>query len=321
MKRFNVGGLGNFNPSRGLRNDAPRPNTPASPPPAPPSRPAPPRDGFETASPRSPPSSRGLFGTSQTQQAVQSPKMPGGKDVTSDFGKNPMGFSANNLLNAYNANPPPGLPKPTNTAPFVPASQSTVTVNAHQRPGGNANLTFSPAGGQGVQAHYLPYVPEGSGRFAGINGVPQHPAPGAPSTIVTGPLNGCAVHAFHDKNDQTLSFMHHANYSSNGTNELADFMKKNPNLQHAATIDPKDYAQWNGKIADRYDPPRKEETGATAFAHYDRNSQQWSLAAQVNDIQNGLGPDGRAELKRPDFNLAHQPTQFLQIPILPPTIE
>ena len=166
-------------------------STPASPSTRPPSKPAPSRDGFDTAPTRS----RGPFGPAQ---AAQTPKMPGGKDVTADFGKNPMGFSSNHLLNAYNANPPPGLPTPRAQPPFVPASQSTVTVNAHQRPGGNANLTFGPAGGQGVQAHYLPYVPEGSGRFAGIHGVPQHPQAGAPSMVVTGPLNGCAVHAFHN---------------------------------------------------------------------------------------------------------------------------
>ncbi|WP_224360454.1 hypothetical protein [Hyalangium versicolor] len=308
MKRFNIGGLGNINPFRGPKMDAPRPSTPTSPS-VPTARPTPPRDGFQTPTT----TSRGLFGPSAS-------KPTGPQNVTDDFKQNPMGFATNNLLNVFNAEPPPGLPVGRPNAPFVPASQSIVSVNAHQRPGGNANLTFNPATTPGIPAHYLPYEPQGSGRFAGINGVPQRPGPNDPNMIVTGQLNGCAVHAFHDKNDQTLSFMHHANYSANGPNELEGFMQQNPNLRLAATLDPKDYAQWNGKIVSTYDPPRKEQTGATAFAHFDQRTQQWSLVAQMNDIKNGAGPDGRPELKRPDFNLAHQPTQFLQIPILPPPL-
>ena len=266
-------------------------------------------DGFAKAKP----SSSGPVNSTHQAQPTPS-KMPGGKDVTADFGKDPKTFASHHVLNAYNTSPPSGLPLPTPSATFVPASQSMVTVNAHQRPGGNANLTFGPAGGQGVQAHYLHYLSEGEGRFAGISGVPPHPTANAPTTIVTGPLNGCAVHAFHDKNTQTMSFVHHANYSKNGENELKDFLKQNPNLQHAATLGPADYSHRTGH--------GDEATGATAMLHYDKPTQpgqqgQWSIIGQLNDWKSGAGPDARPELKRPDFNAP----PFLQIPIPPPKAE
>jgi hypothetical protein len=241
---------------------------------------------------------------------------PGGKDVTSAFANDPSKFAKNNVLNAYNMTPPPGLPLPTPQASFVPASQSVVTLNAYQRPGGNANLALSPANAPGgAKVNYLHYLSEGEGKFAGIQGVPLHPKAGEPSMVVTGPLNGCAVHALHDKNTQTLSFVHHANFSKNGQAELQEFLGKHPNLSHAATLGPKDYSHPTGH--------GKDSTGATAFAHYQKptspNGQgQWLLMGQLNDWKNGAGPDGRPELKRPDAKTFMAAPDLMTIPIPPP---
>lgn len=290
------------------RTSAPR--TPTQAPATPKTPPPPARTGGDGFGHSGASSSSSHTGATRQLQPTQT-KPPGGKDVTADFGKNPQQFATQHILNAYNTSPPPGLPLPTPSATFVPASQSVVTVNAHQRPGGNANLSFGPAGGQGVQAHYLHYLSEGEGRFAGISGVPPHPVANAPTTIVTGPLNGCAVHAFHDTNTQTMSFVHHANYSKNGKAELADFLQQHPNLQHAATLEPKDYSHPTGHGS--------ETTGATALLQYQKPTQpgqqgQWSILGQLNDWKSGAGPDARPELKRPDFNAP----PVMQIPIPPP---
>ncbi|PTL83374.1 hypothetical protein [Vitiosangium sp. GDMCC 1.1324] len=263
------------------------------------------------------------------------PKAPGGTNVSANLASNPVMFTANNVLNVNNTVPPPGLPLPTPNQTFVPAAHSTVTVNAYQHnPGdktkvGNANLAFNPEGGQGLQAHYLHYLSADMGRYAGISGVPQHPPPGAPTTIITGQLNGCAVHAFHDKNTQTLSFVHHADFSKNGQAELADFLRRNPNLQHAATLGPADYSHPTSmKLKDG----TPLATGATVFAQYERprpaqpgqpaQQGQWVMVGQLHQQKPNAYQEGRPELMRPDFShLAEKPSQFLYVPVPPPRDE
>ncbi|WP_253817221.1 hypothetical protein [Myxococcus xanthus] len=80
-----------------------------------------------------------------------------GKDVTSSFGANPLGYSGQNVLNAYNMSQGgalQGVVLPIAQNPFVNASDSVVTLNAHQHQG-NTNLSVSPAGGQGIPAHSM----------------------------------------------------------------------------------------------------------------------------------------------------------------------
>ncbi|WNG39801.1 hypothetical protein F0U61_43575 [Archangium violaceum] len=290
MKRFNIGGLGNFNPFRGLRNDAPRPNTPTSPSTPSTSRPTPPRDGFETAPTRSTTLSRGLFGPSHAEQ----------------FNNNPMQYTGQNILNGYklfpNGTPPQGVDLPTPHRPFVPANQSVATMNIQQQHG-NANLSLSSPGGNGPQVHYLHYLSGGQalgpnqGSFAGISNVPLRPGPNDPSMVVTGPLNGCAVHALHNPANGTLSFVHQADFehqgAATGRQHLNNFLTQN-NLQLVQSLTPNSYSKPSG--------PHQLPTGATAFAHYDRVAQQWQLVSQMNEYKSGAGAGGRPELQRPqDF--------------------
>jgi hypothetical protein len=309
---------------KGLKLGGGRPSpSSARPPKTETSQPSPPPAAAPQAPSSPKPSARpngrndGFAASTSQASATQAPARPppGGKDVTASFASNPVQFASTQVLNAYNMTPPHGVPLPTPSATFVPAAQSVVTLNAHQRPGGNANLSLGPPNGKGAQVNYLHYLSEGEGRFAGLQGVPQRPGADEPSMVITGPLNGCAVHAFHDKNTQTLSFVHHANFSKNGKQELQDFLKAHPNLSHAASLEPKDYSHSTGH--------RDETTGATAFAHYQQptspNGQgQWYLMGQLNDWKNGAGPDGRPELKRPS---AFTGSPLMMIPIPPPRAE
>jgi hypothetical protein len=161
-------------------------------------------------------------------------------------------------------------------------------------------MSLSSPGGNGPQVHYLHYLSSGQatrpdqGSFAGISGVPLHPRPGDPSMVVTGPLNGCAVHALHNPANGTLSFVHQADFerlgAGTGRNQLKDFMNQH-NLQLVQSLTPHDYSHPSG--------PHQLPTGATAFAHYDRPTQQWQLVGQMNDWKNGGVPGGRPELQRP----------------------
>ncbi|WP_434391266.1 hypothetical protein [Melittangium boletus] len=274
--------------------------TPKAPPTAAPT--APPRDGFSTRPP-----------ASSAPVAQPQARPPGGKDVTTPFAQDPMKFAGqkDNVLNIQNTQRPAGIPAATAQQPFVPASDSIATLSVHQRPGGNANMHLSPAGGKGTPAYYLDYLPEGSGRFAGLQGVPQHPGPNDPKLLVTGQLNGCAVHALHDSRDQSLSFLHHANYSKNGQQELTDFLRDKPHLSPAATFGPQDYSHKTGNGQDL--------AGATAFAQYrpPHNGQglgQWHLMGQLNDMTGKVSPDMRPELMRPDKLQGVPPVMMLPVP-------
>src|SRR6218665_2897171 len=145
----------------------PTPTGPPSPAePSPPSKPAP--------SPSSPPVRNDGFETNSPSRVSQpQAKPPGGSDVTSSFTQDPVKFASqkDNVLNILNTQRPAGVPAATAQAPFVNASDSIVTMSAHQRPGGNVNMHLTPPNGKGSQVHYLDYLPEGSGRFAGIQGV------------------------------------------------------------------------------------------------------------------------------------------------------
>lgn len=294
MKSFKFGG---FKPSSlfGPKPDAPRPSVPSPSMPRPPAAPTGPRDGFETPGGSRP---RGLFG---------GPSQRPNADVTPEFTSNPMNFAGNNVLNGYNMFPtgkPEGVALPTPQRPFVPANQSVVSLNVNQHQG-NSHMTATPAGGPGAQAHYLHYLSTGTGRFAGLEGVPLHPRPNDPSMVVTGPLNGCAVHTMHNTNNNTMSVIHHADYSKNGDAELDEFLAQNPNLRLAGSVKPSDYAHSTGV--------GRVETGATSFLHYDRPSNggqgQWTMVTQLNDWKNGGGGAGtRPELGRPQ-NL---PTPWVQ---------
>ncbi|WP_375765262.1 hypothetical protein NR798_26465 [Archangium gephyra] len=292
MKTFKIGGPKSSAPLRGLQNDAPKPSAPTPSPskPAPSAKPVAPKDGFDTAPSKIGSSIRGLFGPSQADS----------------FAADPMKFSGQNILNGYklfqNGAPPQGVQLPTPNKPFVPANQSVATLNVQQQHG-NANLSLSAPGGNGPQVNYLHYLSSGQGKpdqgsFAGISGVPLHPKPGQPSMVMTGPLNGCAVHALHNKTDDTLSFVHQADFSkygaSTGKQHLEDFLKKN-DLQLVQSLTPHDYSHPTGSHG--------IETGATAFAHYDKASAQWKLVGQLNDWKNGGAPGGRPELQRPPAGL------------------
>jgi hypothetical protein len=286
MKNFKIGGPKSFSPFRGTQNDAPQPGTPSSPSPKPSATLAGPKDGFDTAPSRITSSMRGLFGPSQAES----------------FAADPMKFSGQNILNGYklfpNGSPPQGVALPTPNKPFVPANQSIATMNVHPQHG-NANLSLTAPGGNGPQVHYLHYLSSGQGQqgqgsFAGISGVPLHPAHGQPSMIMTGPLNGCAVHALHNPADGTLSFVHQADFSKYGANtgkdQLAAFLRQN-NLELVQSLTPHDYSHATGAHG--------IQTGATAFAHYDRPTGKWNLIGQLNDWKNGGAPGGRPELQRP----------------------
>ncbi|QQR44388.1 hypothetical protein JKA73_36405 [Myxococcus xanthus] len=264
-------------------------NKPSAPSPVeskPASKPNPVKDGFDAQG--SKPS---------TSKVSPQPTRQPGKDVTSSFGANPLGYSGQNVLNAYNMFPggaPQGVALPTAQKPFVNASDSVVTLNAHQHQG-NTNLSVSPAGGQGIPAHYMHYLSTGEGKFAGIQGVPLHPRPGEPNTVVTGALNGCAVHALHDTKNNSLSFLHHADYSKNGKAELDGFLSQHPNLRPAGSFTPSDYSHPTGK--------HNDPTGATPFIHYSQGANnrpgQWTIAGQLNTFKNGGTEGGRPELMRP----------------------
>lgn len=279
-------------------------------------KPAPTKPAETPALTKPAPSKPDSFSTPTPTGGVQQPppKKPGGSDVTSSFTQDPTGFGGKpgNVLNITNTQRPPGTPGATPQQPFVNASDSTVTMNVFQRPGGNANLHLSPPGGQGAQVHYLDYLPEGSGRFAGLQGVPQHPGPNDPKMLVTGQLNGCAVHALHDSRDQSLSFLHHANYSKNGQQELKDFLTQHPHLSPAATLGPQDYSH-------PIKPGSDQMTGATAFAQYrpsptGQGLGQWHLMGQLNDMAGMNMQDMRPSLQRPNF----PGSPMLNIPIEPP---
>jgi hypothetical protein len=268
-------------------------------------------------------------GGSHIPAAYGSPlKLPQGTLVTKDFVQNPAEFAKTNTLNAYSStesnfkdvtstNPKERVPAPANPRvdPFISANDSKVTMFVHKKDQGNANMTFSPAGGPGVQAHYIPYVQQGEGGFGGVKGVPLHPQIGQPTMAVTGPLNGCAVHAFHNRNDNTLAFIHQANFDRGGPADLAKFQQKNPHLTEVASIKPSDYAH---QIKDSKDP--RETAGATVFAHYDQpqlnQPGQWKLMGQLNNHKAGAGPDGRPPLGAPNIDSKHP--QFLEKPIVVP---
>jgi len=278
MKGFKIGGSKSFSPPSVGKPDAPRPSSPTSPVTKPTTRPNSFKDAFDTQS------ARGVSGK-PTQQP--------GKDVTPAFTSNPLNFTGHNVLNAYNMFPgssPQGVALPTPSKPFVPANQSVVSLNVHQHQG-NANLSVTPPGGPGAQAHYLHYLSSGAGRFAGIEGVPLRPRPGDPSMIVTGPLNGCAVHALHNTSNNTLSFVHHADFSKNGVAELKNFLAENPSLRLVGGFKPSDYSHATGV--------GRIETGATPFIHYNAHQGQWTMVGQLNDWKNGGGSGSRPELIRP----------------------
>ncbi|HEX5753594.1 MAG TPA: hypothetical protein VFZ09_45790 [Archangium sp.] len=291
MKSFKISGPKSFSPPRAPQADAPRPSTPT----APASKPGASQDGFDTVGSRISSSVRGLFGPSQADS----------------FAANPAKFSGQNILNGYKlfpeGKPPQGVALPTPNKPFVPAHQSTATLNVQQQHG-NANLSLSSPGGNGPQVNYLHYLSSGQGTqsqgsFAGISDVPLRPGHGQPDMIVTGPLNGCAVHALHNPANDTLSFVHQADFTKHGSQtgkqQLDNFLKQN-NLQLVQSLTPNDYSHPTGKHG--------IETGATAFAHYDKASEKWNLVAQLNDWKNGGAPGGRPELQRPPAGLGQQLT-------------
>ncbi|WP_224248207.1 hypothetical protein [Hyalangium gracile] len=281
MKSFKVGGFKTPSFSR-PETRSPSFSAPRSPPPTP--RQPPVRDGFDSSSTR---------GTSWNPFGRQSPP-----NVTSQFAAHPENFACNNMLNGYNMFPgksPDGVKLPTSQNPWVHANDSKVSLNVHQQ-NGNSNLSLSHANTQGAPAHYLHYQSTGTGRFAGIEGVPLHPQPGQPNMVVTGPLNGCAVHALQNKDDHTLSFVHHADFSRNGRQEYSDFLAQNQHLRPLGSFGPSDYAHstGNGRI----------ETGATAFAHYytrpGHTQGEWQMVGQLNDWQNGGDRYGRPQLGWPE---------------------
>ena len=283
MKGVKLGGFKSPSLS-GTKTEVPRSPSPTASKPS--SKPSPLKDGFDT---RSGPSSTSKVGSKPAQQP--------GKDVTSEFGSNPLGHSGQNVLNSYNMFPggaPHGVALPNAQKPFVHANDSVVTLNAHQHQG-NTNLSVTAPGGQGVQAHYMHYLSTGEGKFAGIQGVPLHPRPGEPNMVVTGALNGCAVHALHDTKTNTLSFLHHADYSKNGKNELTDFLSTRPHLKPVGSFTPGDYSHPTGQHG--------TPTGATPFIHYTPGAGsrpgQWTIAGQLNTFKNGGTPGGRPELMRP----------------------
>lgn len=285
MKTPKLGAPKSLSPSQTTRSEAPRPAASASPATTPSARPSVSRDGFESVTS----SLRGLFGKPSPAES---------------FTANPQKFTGSNVLNGYKLFPSQGaqqgLSLPTPQKPLVPASQSVGTLNVQQQHG-NANLSLSSPGGNGPQVHYLHYLSSGQatapgkGSFAGISGVPLNPGHGQPSMVVTGPLNGCAVHALHNTADDTLSFVHHADFSAHGNaagkQQLEAFLKENPSLRLLQSLTPKDYSHPTGAHG--------IQTGATAFAHYDRPTGQWNLVGQLNDWKNGGAPGGRPELQRP----------------------
>lgn len=302
MKTPKLGGPKALSPSHTSRTEAPRPAA-SAPSTTPSARPGVSRDGFDSVTS----SIRGLFGK-------QSP--------ADSFTTNPLKFTGNNVLNGYKLFPsqgaPQGLSLPTPQKPFVPANQSIATLNVQQQHG-NANLSLSSPGGNGPQVHYLHYLSSGQatgpdkGSFAGISGVPLHPGPGQPSMVMTGPLNGCAVHALHNTADDTLSFVHHADFSKYGNaagrQQLEAFLKENPGLRLLQSLTPKDYSHSTGAHG--------IQTGATAFAHYDRPTGQWNMVGQLNDWKNGGAPGGRPELQRPQ-NAAGQGQWMRPVDLLRP---
>lgn len=280
-------------------------NKPSAPPPVeskPTSKPSPIKDGFDAQGSKP---STSKVNTPPTQQP--------GKDVTSSFGANPLGYSGQNILNSYNMFPgsaPQGVALPTAQKPFVNANDSVVTLNAHQHQG-NTNLSVSPAGGQGIPAHYMHYLSTGEGKFAGIQGVPLHPRPGEPNTVVTGALNGCAIHALHDTKNNNLSFLHHADYSKNGKAELDGFLSQHPNLKPAGSFTPGDYSHPTGKHG--------LPAGATPFIQYSQGAGsqpgQWNIVGQLNTYKNGGTPGGRPELMRPtDLQVPFMQTVPVDVP-------
>ncbi|MFY0523147.1 hypothetical protein ACN28I_08150 [Archangium gephyra] len=293
MKTFKIGGPKSSPSLRGTQNDAPKP--PAMPAPSsstktPPTKVGGPKDGFDTGTSKIGSSLRGLFGPSQADS----------------FAADPMKFTGQNVLNGYklfqNGVPPPGVQLPTPNKPFVPANQSVAALNVQQQHG-NANLSLSAPGGNGPQVNYLHYLSSGQGKpdqgsFAGISDVPLHPKPGQPSMVMTGPLNGCAVHALHNPANDSLSFVHQADFEKYGANtgkqHLKDFLGQNK-LNLVQSLTPHDYSHPTGAHG--------IQTGATAFAHYDKASEQWKLVGQLNDWKNGGSPGGRPELQRPQGGL------------------
>jgi hypothetical protein len=295
MKSPKISGPKSFSPPRTTQPEAPRPSTPTTPSskPSAPNKPSAPKDGFDTVGSKISSSVRGLFGPSQADS----------------FAANPAKFSGQNILNGYklfpNGTPPQGVTLPTPNKPLVPANQSTATLNVQQQHG-NANLSLSSPGGNGPQVNYLHYLSSGQGTqnqgsFAGISDVPLRPGQGQPSMVMTGPLNGCAVHALHNPANDTLSFVHQADFSKysaqTGKQQLENFLKQN-DLQLVQSLTPNDYSHPTGKHG--------IETGATAFAHYDKASEKWNLVGQLNDWKNGGAPGGRPELQRPPGGLAQQ---------------
>ncbi|AKJ03060.1 hypothetical protein ATI61_113248 [Archangium gephyra] len=295
MKSFKIGGPKSFSSPRSPQAEAPRPSTPTAPSskPGASTTPGAPKDGFDTVGSRISSSVRGLFGPSQADS----------------FAANPTKFSGQNLLNGYklfpNGTPPQGVTLPTPNKPLVPANQSVATLNVQQQHG-NANLSLSSPGGNGPQVNYLHYLSSGQGTqsqgsFAGISDVPLRPGHGQPSMVTTGPLNGCAVHALHNPANDTLSFVHQADFSKYGSQtgkqQLENFLKQNE-LQLVQSLTPNDYSHPTGKHG--------IQTGATAFAHYDKASEKWNLVGQLNDWKNGGTPGGRPELQRPPGGLAQQ---------------
>lgn len=286
MKSSKIGGPKSFSPSPVTQTPASRPSTSVSSSTSSTSKPAGTKDGFDSVGSKITSSVRGLFGPSHAES----------------FATNPQKFAGQNILNGYklfpNGKPPQGVALPTPNKPFVPANQSVATMNVQQQHG-NANLSLSAPGGNGPQVHYLHYLSSGQGAnqqtaFAGINGVPLHPEHGQPSMVMTGPLNGCAVHALHNPADNTLSFVHQADFTKYGADvgkqHLDNFLKENK-LNLVQSLTPQHYSHSTGSNG--------IETGATAFAHYDKTSQQWKLVAQLNDWKSGTSSSGRPELQRP----------------------
>ncbi len=282
MKGFKVGGFKTPSPPSSAKPEAPRTST-STPSAARPTPRQPVQDGFDS---------------SRTARSSWNPfAKPTPPNVTSQFTSNPDTFASNHVLNGYNMFPgknPEGVQLPTPNQPFVHANDSIVSLNVHQQ-SGNANLSVTHHNTPGAQVHYLHYQSTGAGRFAGITGVPLHPQPGQPSMVMTGNLNGCAIHAFHNTNDNTLSFVHHADFSKNGKQELSDFLSQHPHLRPVGSFGPSDYAHptGNGRI----------ETGATAFAHYykrpGQTQGQWMMVGQLNDWESGANASGRPQLGRP----------------------
>lgn len=241
------------------------------------------RAGADTAA-------RAPKGTGTDRAVPSGPSTPPAANAAA-FASNPVQFSEQHFINT--ANPvKPGTAMPPHPSGTTQNGANSVVNYELQGTGGpgnamNLNITGRPGhGGTGESAYYVPFS---NGQTNGVS-VPAHPAPGQPTTVLTGGLTGCSFHAKPDPQNPNNFVFSHASQTSNGQGSV-DIPQGGVGVSYRPqgsnpSYGPDNYPQ--GSVANspiNPNRPNDRNNAASAFAHYlpgaTPDSQgQWNIMQQ-----------------------------------------